>query len=85
MSPLKITLGSRRPRRNPATAQIAVGTAPRATGTGTSDIDSCVPNCAQAPPNYVTTTITLSAPVSGRFTHLVESVGEEAGAPDVRA
>jgi len=48
-------------------------TATGATGYGTSDIDSCVPNCAQAPPNYVTTTITLSAPVSGRFTQMTET------------
>jgi serine/threonine protein kinase len=44
-----------------------------ATGYGTSDIDSCVPNCAQAPPNYVTTTITLSAAAGGRFTQMTET------------
>ena len=48
-------------------------TATGATGTGTSDIDSCVPNCAAAPPNYVTTTITLSAPVGGKFTQMTET------------
>ncbi len=48
-------------------------TATGATGTGTSDIDSCVPNCAQAPPDNVTTTITLSAPVSGDFTQMTET------------
>jgi eukaryotic-like serine/threonine-protein kinase len=48
-------------------------TATGATGAGTSDIDSCVPNCAQAPPNYVTTTITLSAPVNGDFTQMTET------------
>ena len=48
-------------------------TATGATGTGTSDIDSCVPNCAQAPPDNVTTTITLSAPVNGHFTQMTET------------
>jgi len=48
-------------------------TATGATGYGTSDIDSCVPNCAQAPPNYVTTTITLSAPANGRFSQMTET------------
>ena len=48
-------------------------TATGATGTGTSDIDSCVPNCAAAPPDYVTTTITLSAPVGGKFTQMTET------------
>ena len=44
-----------------------------ASGQGTSDIDSCIPNCAQAPTNYVTTTITLSAPVNGHFTQMIET------------
>ena len=44
-----------------------------ATGTGTSDIDSCVPNCAQASPDPVTATVTLSAPVNGRFTQMTET------------
>ena len=48
-------------------------TATGATGTGTSDIDSCVPNCAAAPPDYVTTTITLSVPVGGKFTQMTET------------
>ena len=48
-------------------------TATGATGTGTSDINSCVPNCAQAPPNYVTTTVTLSAPANGTFTQMTET------------
>ncbi len=48
-------------------------TATGATGQGTSDLDSCVPNCAQAPPNYVPTTVTLSAPVNGRFTKMTET------------
>jgi serine/threonine protein kinase len=48
-------------------------TATGATGQGTSDIDSCVPNCAQAPPSLVPATITLSAPVNGRFTKMTET------------
>jgi serine/threonine protein kinase len=48
-------------------------TATEASGTGTSDIDSCNPNCAQAPPSLVPTTITLSAPVDGKFTKMVEA------------
>jgi eukaryotic-like serine/threonine-protein kinase len=48
-------------------------TATGATGQGTSDIDSCVPNCAAAPPSYVPTTITLSAPVNGTFTQMTET------------
>jgi eukaryotic-like serine/threonine-protein kinase len=48
-------------------------TATGATGQGTSDIDSCVPNCAQAPASFVPATITLSAPVNGRFTKMTET------------
>jgi len=48
-------------------------TATGATGTGTSDIDNCVPSCAAASPNYVTATITLSDPVNGRFTQMTET------------
>jgi serine/threonine protein kinase len=48
-------------------------TATGATGQGTSDIDSCVPNCAAAPPSYVPTTVTLSAPVNGKFTQMTET------------
>jgi len=48
-------------------------TATGATGQGTSDIDSCNPNCAQAPPSYVPTTVTLSAPVNGKFTQMTET------------
>jgi serine/threonine protein kinase len=44
-----------------------------ATGHGTSDIDSCVPNCAQAPPDDVPATITLANPVNGRFTSMTET------------
>ncbi len=44
-----------------------------ATGQGTSDIDSCNPSCAQAPPSLVPTTVTLSAPVNGRFTKMTET------------
>ena len=48
-------------------------TATGASGQGTSDIDSCIPNCAQAPPSLVPTTVTLSAPVNGRFTKMTET------------
>jgi hypothetical protein len=48
-------------------------TATEASGQGTSDINSCVPNCAQAPPSPVPTTITLTAPVNGRFTKMTET------------
>jgi hypothetical protein len=48
-------------------------TATQASGQGTSDIDSCNPNCAQAPPSLVPTTVTLSAPVNGRFTKMTET------------
>ena len=48
-------------------------TAAGATGTGTSDIDSCIPNCATAPTDYVTTTITLSTPANGHFTQMTET------------
>jgi hypothetical protein len=48
-------------------------TATTATGTGTSDIDSCVPNCAAAPPDYVTTMLVLSQPVDGHFTVISEA------------
>jgi hypothetical protein len=48
-------------------------TATEASGQGTSDIDSCNPNCAQAPPSLVPTTVTLSAPVNGKFTKMTET------------
>jgi serine/threonine protein kinase len=44
-----------------------------ATGEGTSDIDSCVPNCAAASPDDVITMITLSDPVNGQFTKMTET------------
>jgi serine/threonine protein kinase len=44
-----------------------------ATGTGTSDIDSCDPSCAAASPDNVSTTITLSDPVNGHFTQMTET------------
>jgi len=53
--------------------QWASWTAAGATGYGVSDIDSCNPNCAQAPVNDVTATVTLSAPVNGRFTQMTET------------
>jgi hypothetical protein len=45
----------------------------RAVGQGTSDIQSCVPNCAQGAENPVTTTITLLDPKNGHFTQMTES------------
>jgi hypothetical protein len=48
-------------------------TATGASGQGTSDIDSCVPNCAQAPASLVPATITLTAPVNGTFTQMTET------------
>jgi hypothetical protein len=48
-------------------------TAKGATGHGTSAIESCVPNCAVGPVTYVPTTLTLSAPLSGKFTVLTEN------------
>jgi serine/threonine protein kinase len=48
-------------------------TSTAATGSGKSDIDSCVPSCAQAPPDFVTTNLVLSDPVNGRFTLITET------------
>jgi hypothetical protein len=48
-------------------------TATGATGTGTSDLDSCNPSCAAAPLDDVTATVTLSDPVNGRFTQMTET------------
>jgi len=48
-------------------------TATGASGQGTSDINSCNPSCAQAPPSLVPTTVTLTAPVNGRFTKMTET------------
>jgi hypothetical protein len=45
----------------------------QALGQGTSDIQSCVPNCAQGAENPVTTTITLLDPENGHFTQMTES------------
>jgi hypothetical protein len=47
-------------------------TAEGATGTGISDIQGCVPNCAQGSETPVTTTISISAPVDGMFTAITE-------------
>jgi serine/threonine protein kinase len=44
-----------------------------ATGHGISDIDSCDPNCAQAPKDLVAATITLSDPVNGHYTAMIET------------
>ncbi|HEX5302207.1 MAG TPA: protein kinase [Streptosporangiaceae bacterium] len=48
-------------------------TATGATGEGTSDINSCNPNCAQAPVKLVPATVTLSDPVDGKFTKMTET------------
>jgi hypothetical protein len=45
----------------------------QAMGQGTSDIQSCVPNCAQGAENSVTTTITLLGPEHGHFTEMTEA------------
>jgi hypothetical protein len=50
-----------------------VWTATGATGNGVSGIQSCVPNCAQGATKQVPTTIVLSDPVNGHWTHLVET------------
>jgi hypothetical protein len=43
-----------------------------AAGRGTSDLQGCVPNCAQGSETPVTTTVTLSRPRTGHFTKIVE-------------
>jgi serine/threonine protein kinase len=48
-------------------------TATGATGQGTTDMNSCNPNCAQAPPSIVPATVTLSDPVDGKFTKMTET------------
>ncbi len=48
-------------------------TATGATGTGTSNIQGCVPNCAQGSETPVSATITLSDPVGGQFTAYTET------------
>jgi hypothetical protein len=45
----------------------------QAIGQGTSDIQSCVPNCAQGAENPVTTTIKLLDPENGHFTQMTEN------------
>ncbi len=47
-------------------------TATRAIGSGTSDIDSCIPSCAAAPTDLVATRLILSQPVNGHFTVISE-------------
>ena len=47
-------------------------TGTKAIGSGTSDIDSCIPDCAQAPHDFVTTMLVLSQPVNGHFTVISE-------------
>jgi hypothetical protein len=43
-----------------------------AIGSGTSDIQRCVPNCAQGTARRVVTRITLSNPRDGHFTKIIE-------------
>jgi hypothetical protein len=43
-----------------------------AVGHGTSNIQGCVPNCAQGSETPVSTSITLSNPRAGHFTKVVE-------------
>jgi hypothetical protein len=47
-------------------------TSVRATGTGTSNIQGCVPNCANGTETPVAATITLYDPVNGKFTAVLE-------------
>lgn len=44
----------------------------RAVGVGSSNILSCIPNCAQGKATSVSTRITLSRPRAGHFTKIVE-------------
>ncbi len=44
-----------------------------ATGNGVSNIQNCVPNCAQGTHTPVATTITLSSPANDRFTAMIET------------
>jgi hypothetical protein len=46
-----------------------------AVGHGTSDIQGCVPNCADGSETPVATRVTLSRPRAGRFTEVVEVRG----------
>ena len=43
-----------------------------AVGHGTSNIQGCVPNCAEGKETPVATTVTFSKPVRGHFTKVVE-------------
>jgi len=43
-----------------------------AVGHGTSNIQGCIPNCAQGSETPVATSVTLSLPRSGHFTKVVE-------------
>jgi len=47
-------------------------TATKAIGSGTSDIDTCIPSCAAAPTDLVATMLVLSQPVDGHFTVISE-------------
>lgn len=48
-----------------------------AVGHGVSDIQGCVPNCAEGTETPVRTTITLSMVQDGHFTKIVEQRGSE--------
>lgn len=48
-------------------------TADSAVGTGTSFIQSCIPNCASGSDTTASTTLQLSNPVDGHFTQLIET------------
>ena len=43
-----------------------------AVGNGTSEIQGCVPNCAQGTETPVATSVTLSKPRDGHFTKIIE-------------
>lgn len=47
-------------------------TATQAIGAGTSEIDSCIPDCARGTVKYVVALVTLAGPVNGRFTVITE-------------
>jgi hypothetical protein len=48
-------------------------TGTQALGEGTSDLQNCVPNCAEGTDTPVATTITLLDPQAGHFTQIVET------------
>lgn len=46
-----------------------------AVGNGTFEHNNCVPNCAQGTITPEASTVTLSAPVDGHFTSMIETIG----------